>query len=706
MFGEIRKILADKYYNDLDIKNCHPVIIYNLCLKHNIKCSNLKKFIETREDILKVIVENNPEGHMNQDRIEGESMTRDVAKRFLLTLFFGASLDNQKKAFNIECLEQWIEEDFFDELTNIINTIYKLNCYKNIRKHVEDKKKLEGKTDNLRGCIFSKIIQDFERQLIDILTYDMEIKGYKIGTYMYDGLFIEKTKEIVKDDIDFFSKKLTDFFNIENPMPIELIIKPMGDYNNRYLEIIKDYKKYLVLKDRFENKEKVFKIMKPLSYCNSRLNEATGNFKIDLIDRKKLIDTYENFGAVSVNWSKNQTDPFTTAWLKDKYCKTYDAMVFEPKKDFNDPKILNQFKGFEIEKYKYDDLPTTQEGRKEYCKTLFDFISKISCNDKSSIDYFTNWISISLKCPNKKIEAMPIFKGLKGTGKTTLFSLIQSIIGLSYCAEITDMKEDLFGKHSLSRVNTLLILVDEIDAKRFKEHEDQMKTAITSDTMIINPKGLQPYRYNSYEKYIGNTNKNIPVYLDDNNRRIRIFDCDKVNYGSIEEKEIYFNNLYKIIGDRNNKPNHKMLKCFYEYMCNFDSEKYNFGANVNNEATMDIVDFNKDISYNFLQDYLYILRTNQTVKDFNDTVILNVSLAKLFIDFNSYKTKNKINMDISSNLFSRKLNSYSFIAKTRTTKGINYSIDMVKYKAFFNWQDAIEIDMDESQEIEEDDIEE
>ena len=84
-------------------------------MKHNIKCSNLKKFIETREDILKVIVENNPEGHMNQDRIEGESMTRDVAKRFLLTLFFGASLDNQKKAFNIECLEQWIEEDFFDE---------------------------------------------------------------------------------------------------------------------------------------------------------------------------------------------------------------------------------------------------------------------------------------------------------------------------------------------------------------------------------------------------------------------------------------------------------------------------------------------------------------------------------------------------------------------------------------------------------------
>ena len=50
-------------------------------------------------------------------------------------------------------------------------------------------------------------------------------------------------------------------------------------------------------------------------------------------------------------------------------------------------------------------------------------------------------------------------------------------------------------------------------------------------------------------------------------------------------------------------------------------------------------------------------------------------------------------MEISSNIFSRKLNTYSFITKKRTTKGIVYSIDIDKYKEFFNWGEAVEVEM-------------
>jgi hypothetical protein len=76
-----------------------------------------------------------------------------------------------------------------------------------------------------------------------------------------------------------------------------------------------------------------------------------------------------------------------------------------------------------------------------------------------------------------------------------------------------------------------------------------------------------------------------------------------------------------------------------------------------------------------------------------DEKTIDISLNRLFSYFDKYKERNKINMDISSNIFSRKLNTYSFITKKRTTKGIVYSFDIDKYKEFFNWEQAVEIDM-------------
>jgi len=692
MFGEIRKILANKYYNDLDIKNCHPVIIYNLCLKHGItKCSYLKKFIENREEILKQIVEDNPEGHMNELRIEGKKMDRDVAKRFLLTFFFGASLINQKITFNIKKLDIFIKQ-FYDELNNIIDTIYELDCYKEIAEYAKEQCKKNGKTDNERGSIFSRIICNYERQLIDLLTIEMETKGYKIGTYMYDGLFVENNKEIVKDDIDYFNKKLTDFFNVKNAMPIELTIKPMTNIDNKYLDVDIDYNKYLMFKKRLETKDKVCKINKPMSFYMGEKDYMPQNLEGEtFISKVELKDIFNNMGQVNLRFTPKWK--FIEAWLDDKYCKTYETIVFNPDKNFNNPNVLNKFTGFEIDKYIYDDLPTTQEERKEYCKVLFKFINDICCNDSSSIEYITNFISDCLKHPNTKLDAMPFFKGLAGTGKTTIFLLIQSIIGHKYCIETSELEEKVFGKFAQARVDKLLVLLDEVSYKTSSKFTDQLKTCITSDTMIIEPKCINAFRYNSYEKYMGCSNDDCPIPLDDNNRRIRMFDCNKVKYGTIEEKTLYFNEIYKIIGSNKliegikYNTNYKILRCFYEYMLEHDTANYNYGANVNNEATNNIK--NKCISYSFLQDHLYRMREDMEL----DEKTIDISLNRLFSYFDKYKERNKINMDISSNIFSRKLNTYSFITKKRTTKGIVYSFDIDKYKEFFNWEQAVEIDM-------------
>ena len=41
----IRSILAHKYYHDLDIKNCHPVLIYQIAKKTDILLTELKNIL-------------------------------------------------------------------------------------------------------------------------------------------------------------------------------------------------------------------------------------------------------------------------------------------------------------------------------------------------------------------------------------------------------------------------------------------------------------------------------------------------------------------------------------------------------------------------------------------------------------------------------------------------------------------------------------
>lgn len=699
MFGEIRKILANKYYNDLDIKNCHPVIIYNLCLKHNItKCSYLKKFIENREEILKQIVEDNPDGHMNEARIEGKKMDRDVAKRFLLTFFFGAGLQKQKDAFNITELDEFIENletenDFFNELQDIIYRINNLACYRDIAKYAKEECEKKGKTNNTRGSIFSRIICDYERQLIDLLTIEMENKGYTIGTYMYDGLFVDNKKDIIKDDIDYFNKKLTDFFNVKNAMPIELTIKPMTNIDNKYLDVDIDYKKYLMLKDKLENKEKVYKIMEPISFYWGKNDNKKDVSNLTFNNKTDLITKYENFGEVNVVFTKKRK--FIEAWLNDKYCQTYDSITFNPDKAFNNPKILNKFTGFDIEKDNCIgyDLPATQEERKKYCKTLFDFIYKICNNDDEALRYLLSFISISLKSPNKKIDAMPFFKGKAGTGKTTLFLLIQAIIGKKYCLETSELENTLFSKHSSGRVDKLLILLDEVRYGTSSKYADQLKTCITSDTMTIEPKNINPFRYNSYEKYIGCSNNDIPLLLDENNRRVRIYECDHIKYGTIEEKAIYFANIYKIIGDRDNEPNYKVLRCFYEYMLEYDTDNYLFGANVANDATLAL---QRDISYSFLDHHLLTVNNQGYIEQ----ISYNIMGDELFKEFNVFKTTSHIVIELTYILFCKKINKYDFVDKKKTSKGIQYIFDMSKYKEYFKWNEIVEVEADEVVEVE------
>jgi hypothetical protein len=114
--------------------------------------------------------------------------------------------------FNISELPDWFN-DFFKELQKIIDSINKLDCYKSIVEYVKDKK--GDNTDNIRGSIFSHIIQNEERQIFDILKFELEKESYEVGAYIYDGCHIRNNKELSQSTIESLNKKLTNYFEID-----------------------------------------------------------------------------------------------------------------------------------------------------------------------------------------------------------------------------------------------------------------------------------------------------------------------------------------------------------------------------------------------------------------------------------------------------------------------------------------------------------
>ena len=49
---EIRNSIMPKNIKDIDMINCHPIILFNICQKNNISCNILKNYVENRELIL------------------------------------------------------------------------------------------------------------------------------------------------------------------------------------------------------------------------------------------------------------------------------------------------------------------------------------------------------------------------------------------------------------------------------------------------------------------------------------------------------------------------------------------------------------------------------------------------------------------------------------------------------------------------------
>jgi len=258
----IRHCLARDYYYDIDIDNCHPVLISQYCEKNNIECPNLDIYVKSREEVLKKI--------MNHHK-----MTRDEAKNLVLRLCYLGKYEVIKEKdgepliyipkFKVKFLER-----FKAEMTKIAEAVSEIEV-ETTELVEKDKTKL-----NKKACILSITAQKLEHTCL-MAMYDYFTKqGLKIGALCFDGLLLEKDDKI-KSLIETINK-CAKYVKSKTDYEITLSSKKMDTELNHILPQFSAY-----VSDDLECQTKLFQIegANKFKYCGGQLyifNENTGMY--------------------------------------------------------------------------------------------------------------------------------------------------------------------------------------------------------------------------------------------------------------------------------------------------------------------------------------------------------------------------------------------------------------------------------------------
>ena len=394
---EIRHTLAKTNYVDIDIINCHPSILLQICEHNNISCNNLKIYVDKRDIILNEI-------------ILKYNVKKDIAKQLFIQLLYFGSFNSWIHNNNIDIKEP---TQFINDFQNEIKLIGEIIISNNIKlkqiieKHKEDKHIINY---NIKGSICSYFLQDYECKILEtIYTYCIENK-YIINNNAVlcaDGLMLEKS---------LFKSEFLNEFNIliKNTFGLDLkfINKEMNqgytcdEINNN--QLLLNETPYNILKKEFEKTH--FKIIEPFMFATIRNNGS-----LLLQNRTDFINVYENL--LYNNIEKNIEISFVLTWLKDPKMRTYNKIEFLPcQKTSLD--IYNSFIGFKAEQSKLikTDIHNSY---------IMKHIKEVICNKNENVyNYFINFLANLLQHPNKKANTSLILKSIQGAGMKFYYKLL------------------------------------------------------------------------------------------------------------------------------------------------------------------------------------------------------------------------------------------------------------------------------------------
>jgi hypothetical protein len=665
---QLRQTLSKDYYIDIDIKNCHPEILLQLCIqrgftiKDNVKCLN--KYVIKREKIL-LAVEN------------CYGVNRDTSKQlFIRLMYFGKFeswlKDNGLEFNNGETLnkddEHYKIHNFITHFTKELHNIGQIiiNENKELDNLIENKK---AKRDNLlsynkKGSVCSYYLQEYENNILEcifnyMVSKNVINKDHPDCVLCADGIMIPKTNNYIKllkeVEIEIESK-----FNLK----LSLVEKEMKE---DYINILDnsllndDYLKYYdVIKDKFEVNN--FKVMNPIMFAEKN------NSKLILRKITDFNTAYMNVNYIEEKKGDTEKKSFVKRWVLDETIKTYNRIDFQPMKIVpND--VYNSFNGYHADTIIADPNITIDIEKTKIMKHIHNLCN----NDTRTIDYVINFLSRKLQKPYLLTNTALIFRSAEGCGKDSFFSWFGNmILGNDYYV-CEDKIELVFGRFNELIENKILVAINETSGKDTFDMIGKIKGAITRTTNKIEKKGLSAYDNVNNIGYVFFTNNKVPLKIDPTDRRFVAIECNN----SIAKNFVYFNELYEEFRDKN------IAKAFFNYFMSIDCDNYDF---INNRPETNF--------YNTLREHStpIIIKFFEEEMHENITTNPNKIYRDLFGDYLMYLQMGNFRFEVNRVKFGIEIKEYDFIIKSRNKEGVHYTIDFIKMKEYLIQKRYINLD--------------
>lgn len=196
-------------------------------------------------------------------------------------------------------------------------------------------------------------------------------------------------------------------------------------------------------------------------------------------------------------------------WLASERRRTYRSVDFLPGLD-DSTAVLNLWTGW-----------ATRPDPASSCAGWLELLNYI-CDNDALAEWMLHWFANIVREPRIKSLTAPVLIGVQGAGKSLLTGYFGRVLGPAYTV-ITN-EEHIYGRFNRHLATTLLLHSEEALYGGEKKHRGIIKSLITDEFRMFEPKGIDARQVRNYLRLILTSNEAHAAPAESNDRRFTIID--------------------------------------------------------------------------------------------------------------------------------------------------------------------------------------
>jgi len=592
-------LLCDENIMDIDMVGASPSILKYFCEEFGItKTPRLNEYVLNKEQVLKKC--NVLKSQVNCATCKEKPM--DTNNKWLL--------------------------EYQSEINMIREKLVNHKSFIHIKKDITKKKFLQNKTENVSSSILTHIVQEMENEIIIHLIKLLQRDGVKPFSKMFDGVVAYGSETPL--NLDKINKNMKETYGDTirfklKPFKSDIVMPNSYVYNDdKRKELLRKYcRSYEMVKSIWEDSagHNATLVRKYSSYFVRESGVYTQFRPAD------LRTSYQSWKYDKVNKDGiEEEECFIDRWVYDEHRQEkYDIEEYAELKNCN-PSNLNIYERYDVLNWDIKDFKYDEEAVKLFTNHI---ASLTNYDDKVALKLL-EWFANMFQYPDAKCGLCPVIVSDEGVGKDLLILIISLIMGTKKVLTTLQPEQDVWGKYNSLMVGVKLINISEISAMNTASHMGAIRGIITSPVINIDTKGQKQYQLNSNHSLMVNSNYDVPIKVDDKQRRFMLARASNENIGDAN----YFSKLIEITKNKNS------LKSIYIYLMEMKNVPEVF-----DKSNQVVSEYQKEIQSSYGDDDYKAFLKERCIKwylDKKETKTEEIKSLSLFTEFLKWRYDNKL----------------------------------------------------------------